>query len=119
MKKIYTTLLALVFVACHLAAQNWSPLTVGETHHFRLKDSTHITHTVRIDSSLTLPNGNTIFFLNRVLRRWDAVDSTYAWVNQGQFLGQTATRRADGHWVFEASNLFFSDTTFPSSRLLA
>ncbi len=104
MKKFYTTLVALALAASHLAAQNWSPLTLGETHHFRLPDSTHITHTIRIDSSLTLSNGNTIFFLNRVLRHWDAVDSTYAWVNQGQSLGQTATRRADGSWVFEGLN---------------
>ncbi len=104
MKKFCTTLVALALAASHLAAQNWSPLTLGETHHFRLPDSTHITHTVRIDSALTLPNGNTVFYLNRVLRRWDAVDSTYAWVNQGQFLGQTATRMADGRWMFEGLN---------------
>ena len=104
MKKICTTLLTLALAASHLAAQNWAPLSVGETHHFRLLDSTHITHTVRIDSTLSLPNGNTLYSLNRVLRRWTEEDSAYAWINQGQFLGQTATRMADGRWVFEGIN---------------
>lgn len=104
MKKICTILLTLALAASHLAAQNWSPLTVGETHHFRLLDSTHITHTLRIDSAQALPNGSTVYSLNRVLRRWTEEDSAYAWVNQGQFLGQTATRMADGSWVFEGLN---------------
>jgi len=100
MKKIYTTLVALALAVGHLAAQNWAPIAVGETHHFRLPGAKHITHTIRIDSFYTLPDGGAVFSLNRVLRRWTEEDSAYAWVNQGQFLGQTAERLADGCWRF-------------------
>lgn len=100
MKKIYTALALLSLTVGHLLAQNWSPLLVSETHHFRLPNAQHITHTLRIDSTTALPNGSMVFHLNRVMRRWTEEDSAYAWVSQGQFLGQTATRMADGRWVF-------------------
>lgn len=50
MKKIYTTLVTLALAVAHLASQNWVPIAVGETHHFRLPGAKHITHTIRIDS---------------------------------------------------------------------
>ena len=33
-----------------LLAQNWMPISPGETYHYRLHDSSYITHTLYVDS---------------------------------------------------------------------
>ncbi len=82
------------------------PVVPGETYHYRLQDSAHITHTVRVDSSKTV-GGDSVFYLNRVLA-WPEIGGEHiALYKQGQFLGKTMTQKPDGRLVFEAENFIF------------
>ncbi|MBL7806433.1 MAG: hypothetical protein JNN28_01370, partial [Saprospiraceae bacterium] len=63
MKLLLLPLLCLPFWAF---SQNWLPVVPGETQHYRLPDSNHITHSLRIDSTKQSGN-NTIYYLNRII----------------------------------------------------
>ncbi|HLP94310.1 MAG TPA: T9SS type A sorting domain-containing protein [Saprospiraceae bacterium] len=89
-------------------AQNWLPVVPGEIQHYRLPDSNHITHSLRIDSTRQFGN-NTIFYLNRIIR-WKNIGELVALKDQGQFLGQTMTLTANGQLILEHQS-FFLDTT--------
>ncbi|HND88085.1 MAG TPA: hypothetical protein PK971_07150 [Saprospiraceae bacterium] len=105
MKKIGISLLLCLCAALAASAQNWAPVsTTGDMHHYRLPGSTHITHTIRLDSTVSAPNMPVVLYLNRVWRRWTELDSHYVWINQGQFLGQHILLHPDGRWVFVARN---------------
>ena len=101
-----------------LFAQNWMPIVPGETYHYRLPDSTHITHTIRVDSVKNV-GGDSVFYLNRVLRWHEFPDDWFfptdtflvPFRNQGQFLGKMMTKTANGELIFHTENFLF-DTTF-------
>ncbi len=101
---------AFLLFPCFLFAQNWLPVVPGETYHYRLSDSAHITHSVRVDSIKT-QGGDSVFYLNRVVKTYvipDGIDTIWLpMYKQGQFLGQTMTKKADGRLIFEAQNYFF------------
>lgn len=86
-------------------AQNWNPVLTGETQHYRLPGAAHITHSIRIDSAKAA-GADSVYYLNRVLERYYlplGADTLWAPLrNQGQFLGQTMTRKPDGSLVFHA-----------------
>lgn len=110
MKKYLLPLPLLLLLPCRLPAQNWMPLVNGETYHYRLDDSAHITHSIRIDSVRKSGN-DSVFFLNRIIQWYDLPDAPVALRNQGQFLGKTMTKMPDGDLVFQSENFFF-DTIF-------
>lgn len=105
MKLLWLPLLCLPFLA---ASQNWLPVVPGETQHYRLEDSNHITHTLRIDSTAQ-SGGNTHFFLNRIFQ-WKEIDGTLvAMKDQGQFLGQSMVLTPEGKLEIHSES-FFLDT---------
>ena len=117
MKKIYLLLPVFLLFSCCLFAQNWWPVKTGETYHYRLPDSTHITHSIRVDSVRT-QNGDSVFYMNRVLKTYvipgePLLGEDSVWITlykQGQFLCQTMTKKPDGSLVFDAQN-YFIDTS--------
>lgn len=109
-------LLLLLLFGVRLSAQKWTPVISGEMQHYRLGNAGHITHTLRIDSVKTT-GADSVFYLNRVLDRFffpvvpGQQDTFFAPLpGQGQFIGQTMTRKPDGSLVFHAEHAFF-DTT--------
>jgi hypothetical protein len=117
MKKHHLLLPVFLLFSCCLFAQNWWPVKTGETYHYRLPDSTHITHSIRVDS-LKTQNVDSVFYLNRVLKTYvipgePLLEEDTIWIslyNQGQFLGQTMTKKPNGSLVFDAQN-YFIDTS--------
>ncbi|MBN8679796.1 MAG: T9SS type A sorting domain-containing protein [Chitinophagales bacterium] len=101
------SLLLLLCLPFGTFAQNWLPVVPGETQHYRLPDSNHVTHSLRIDSTRQFGN-NTIYYLNRIIR-WKNFGELVALKDQGQFLGQTMTLAANGQLIIEHQS-FFLDT---------
>lgn len=105
MKLLLLPLLCLPFWAF---SQNWLPVVPGETQHYRLPDSNHITHSLRIDSTKQSGN-NTIYYLNRIIR-WKIFGELVALKDQGQFLGQTMTLTANGQLIIEHQSFFLDSS---------
>lgn len=109
-----------------LFAQHWMPIVAGEIYHYRLPDSAFATHTIRVDSVKYI-GGDSVFYLNRVLRWHEFPDDWFfptdtflvPFRHQGQFLGKTMTKTANGDLIFHTENFLF-DTTFiirPSAQI--
>ncbi|MCC7464854.1 MAG: T9SS type A sorting domain-containing protein [Saprospiraceae bacterium] len=104
MKLIILLLIGLPLLA---SSQEWMPVIPGETQHYRVADSNHITHSLRIDSVKQVGN-NTRYYLNRVIR-WKDLGEIIALKDQGQLLGQTMTHTADDEWILRHES-FLLDT---------
>jgi hypothetical protein len=102
------TLITLLLLPCVLFGQNWLPVVPNEIQHYRLQDSSHITHSLRIDS-LKQSGNNTIYYLNRIIQ-WKNIGEVIALKDQGQFLGQQMTLMPDGLLILNHES-FFLDTT--------
>ncbi|HAD10940.1 MAG TPA: hypothetical protein DCF33_00730 [Saprospirales bacterium] len=100
-----------------LHSQNWLPVVPGETQHYRLPDSNHITHSLLIDSVKQV-GSNTIYYLNRIIR-WKNIGELVALKDQGQFMGQTMTQTQDGQLVIAHEGLFLDTLIIlhPSAQL--
>lgn len=114
MKYAQLVLLLALLAPPKSGAQNWNPVLPGETQHYRLPGAAHITHSIRIDS-VKGAGADSVYYLNRVLERYylpSGADTLWAPLrNQGQFLGQTMTRKPDGSLVFYAER-GLGDTAF-------
>jgi hypothetical protein len=73
----------------HIQAQTWPLIASTAQLHFQHSDSSFITHTLKVDSVYNLPNGETAYFLNRVVTPCDTCSTPARLRNQGQFLGKT------------------------------
>jgi len=118
MKKTYLLLPVFLLFSCCLFAQNWWPVKAGETYHYRLPDSTYITHSIRVDS-VKAQGSDSVFYLNRIVSWHNISGETLALYKQGQFLGQTMTKKPDGRLIFEAQNFIFdtSIVVYPNANL--
>jgi hypothetical protein len=97
--------------------QNWLPLSPGESYHYRLPNAAQITHTIRIDSSKSTPEG-LAHYLNRVFVHFPD-QNEFILVNRGQFLGQTMILRPNGSVIFREEGFLLSreTTVYPQAGL--
>lgn len=99
-----------------LSAQGWAPITLSDTFNYQADTASHITHTLWVDSVQVI-NGDSVFFLNRVVSPCDTCNVMYQdplLMNQPQFLQRQITKKIDGQYVVEDSLEF---TLFPDAGL--
>lgn len=103
----YLYLLPFLLFCSMLAAQNWFPIVPNDQFSFRHSNSSLISNILQIDSQQSLPNGDHLFFLNRIVTDCDTcITQPGKWGNQGQFLQKTIVVKPDGRWVFSGKNTF-------------
>ena len=97
-------------------SQNWRPFSVADTLNFRLDTEAVISHTLWIDSVQALPNGDSVFYLNRVMEvvasfRNPASDclgcQSSAIFEKPQFLGYSMTKTGNDSWRFSGDSTGF------------
>lgn len=98
-----------------LFAQNWSPITASDTFNYQADTASYLTHTLWVDS-VQFANGDSIFFMNRVISDCDTCIRFQGarLLNQPQFLQRTVTRKANGQFVFADTVTF---TVLPTAQL--
>lgn len=114
MKILTSTILCLnliLFAAGFLTAQNWQPLNVQDKYNFRIDTNEYITNTLWIDSVET-KGTDTIYFLNKIAASCSHCDTIEADEGtrflelQGQFLGETMTKKPSGSYLFSGNETF-------------
>lgn len=115
-------LLQLLFLLSPLGifAQNWQLVVPGETYHYRLDNADFITHTIKVDSVQQI-NNQTVYFLNRILRKVSTGPSEFEYYkDMGQFLQQNLWTHSDGSIQLESISDFLgfvSIKLYPSANL--
>lgn len=113
MKNSLFTFLSLFFLSINLFGQNWKPLNLTDKYNFQFQDSSYISHTIWVDS-FDVVNGDSIFFLNRIVRDCDTCSLVWGiekkLKNQGQFLQKRMLQQIDGSYHFEGERNFIIHT---------
>ena len=93
------TLSALLLIACFgLFAQNWRPISLGETHHFRSDTAQYFPdRSIRVDS-VTGSLVDSVYFLTNYL---ELLSPNTAALNRHGFCQHTMHVRPDGWYQFE------------------
>ncbi|MBW8050863.1 MAG: T9SS type A sorting domain-containing protein [Cytophagales bacterium] len=114
----------LVLSSIQIIAQNWIPLNLTDKYNYKLDTSTIITNTIWVDS-VSVVNGDSVFYLNRIITDCDTCslaigvynnscyldtiypcDSCFALENQPQFFQRKMVKKGDGIYSFEDTAKF-------------
>ncbi|MCB2220312.1 MAG: T9SS type A sorting domain-containing protein [Bacteroidetes bacterium] len=92
---IFTTILILFSVLTF--AQNWSPIRVNQKMNYQHSDSSYISHTIWVDSSLVEGN-DSVFFTNKIVIDVPG-NPEIVLRNQPQFLGEFLVKQQFGFYL--------------------
>jgi hypothetical protein len=108
MKKTYLALIVLLFGTLAYS-NNWQPIQIGKTYHYKLDTATAITHSITVDS-VELVNSDSVFYLNRIMTKCDTCpNGDYLGIalrNQPQFLMRKMTKISDNQYLFSDTATF-------------
>jgi hypothetical protein len=103
----------LIFFTGPVIGQQWRPLTSNEKFNFRIDTASYISNSIWVDS-IKIENGDSVFFLNRVVTRCDTCFYPY-WrlCNQPQFLQKKMIRKPGGFYIFQEPGEYYLKTLAP------
>jgi len=107
----------LFFISGMINGQQWRPLTPGEKFNYRIDSAGYISNSIWVDS-VRIENGDSVFFLNRVVTSCDTCSTWYTYTfwrlcNQHQFLEKKMIRKTGGLYVFQDPGKYNLKTIAP------
>jgi hypothetical protein len=103
----------LIFFTGPGIGQQWRPLTSNEKFNFRIDSAGYISNSIWVDS-IKIENGDSVFFLNRVVTKCDTCYYPY-WrlCNQPQFLQKKIIQNPGGLYIFQEPGKYYLKTLAP------